>query len=740
MDDGWDDDLDLDVTLDSDPAPSTAQPSSTYLAPSPFAPIVPSPTEHMDNEEVVEDGWDDDTGDNLNFDEFDDGDGAAPRKEDNIGGKDNDDDTGGGFPMAAPVSASPPAGGDGWEEDDDDLNFDDDGWGDNTDEILNEEQGPVASIQPVPEHAAPPNQRIISELQDYVSSLNRMLSSINAVLEFEYNTLEKAYELVEYYSSRPQLAQYTITKELQRMSYQVILPHGHVETDKDQIIAKNLLPGQSLVSRAANQSLLADLLHVITGHDLIVRPQYLAICVASWCQFTIHLGDEGQDLVQCQAKLNLSFPTEQGDRLDVAAVHVAVVFAPGQPMVEYKVRKIELLLQDFSLLSGTAEFLAAMEGHLDEVPGHLESERMQHAPADIFRDQFLENSQRLFSQSKLGMKSALQQVDSVINVRGKIKAISSFIPATDTMLAAEQEAMDLAEARRQEMERRWQDEPLHHRPPTNEAQALSHLFPRPPPPPPPTQQPPQNSQEAANRPKSILGSLFGTIANSVNIPEDDDPVIYGAAPSIQAAPEPPHFYRKEEPTPGQQPFGTLNPNPAVPQVEAPVLYRKEEPTQPAAVPQPYRKEEQSALTTAPKPPPPPPPKPMQAPPIVMNKQARPSIHHGSTPGHAFVPTHPRSEVSNDPEAVQEHHVAEDGWDENAVFDELNNEFGDDLDDTEGAGNAAKVKATAGVEDGWDSVEMSEASTVQKDADDDTIPTRKRWLNPRPNRPYLHGLI
>ncbi|KAL3927583.1 MAG: hypothetical protein SGARI_005281 [Bacillariaceae sp.] len=148
------------------------------------------------------------------------------------------------------------------------------------------------------------------------------------------------------------------------------------------------------------------------------------------------------DKISCSVKPN---------RLDVADVHVSVVFSPGQPMIEYKVHKIDLLLQDMSQLLGTAEFIFAMEGHLDEVPGHFESEQLQNAPSDIFRDQFLENSQRLFSQSKIGMKSALQQVDSVINIGGKIKAISNFIPATDTMLAAEQEAMALAEARRQEM-------------------------------------------------------------------------------------------------------------------------------------------------------------------------------------------------------------------------------------------------------------------------------------------------
>ena len=119
-----------------------------------------------------------------------------------------------------------------------------------------------------------------------------MLSSINAVLEFEYNTAQKAEELFEYYDKRPQLAEYTRTKELQRMNYEIVLPDGYVETNKERIVAENLLPDNAIVSRAAKQSLLADVLQVITGHDLIVRPQYLASCIATSCKFVVHKGDK----------------------------------------------------------------------------------------------------------------------------------------------------------------------------------------------------------------------------------------------------------------------------------------------------------------------------------------------------------------------------------------------------------------------------------------------------------------
>jgi len=387
-------------------------------------------------------------------------------------------------------------------------------------------------------HSPPQSSQTVSELSHYIGSLERILSSINAVLEFEYNTLQKAEELLEYYQSRPQLAEYTRTKELKRMNYEVVLSHGHVETNKERIILDNLLPDHAIVSRAANQSLLADLLQVITGQDLIVRPQYLTICVATWCKFTIHQGDHGADMLDCRAKLSLSLPTVDGDRLLIAEVAVCVLFSPGQPMVEFKVQKIDVLLEDYSKLAGVAEFLNAMEDNNNE--DTITELLNTNTSPDMYRDAFLEKSQRLLSLSSEGMKSAFQQMDSVVNIKGKIKKISSFIPDTDQLLEAEQEAMAFAEARKEELQQRHS----------------MASFPRPPPPPPPPRPPdqPKNNVQLgdANRPKSILGGLvrsgWKTLAKSVVLP-DEDPAIYG----VPAPPPPPRvtLYNKQ-PT-AQQP-------------------------------------------------------------------------------------------------------------------------------------------------------------------------------------------
>mmetsp|Transcript_19028 Transcript_19028/g.39863 ORF Transcript_19028/g.39863 Transcript_19028/m.39863 type:complete len:1294 (+) Transcript_19028:65-3946(+) len=358
-------------------------------------------------------------------------------------------------------------------------------------------------------HSPPQSSQTVSELSHYIGSLERILSSINAVLEFEYNTLQKAEELLEYYQSRPQLAEYTRTKELKRMNYEVVLSHGHVETNKERIILDNLLPDHAIVSRAANQSLLADLLQVITGQDLIVRPQYLTICVATWCKFTIHQGDHGADMLDCRAKLSLSLPTVDGDRLLIAEVAVCVLFSPGQPMVEFKVQKIDVLLEDYSKLAGVAEFLNAMEDNNNE--DTITELLNTNTSPDMYRDAFLEKSQRLLSLSSEGMKSAFQQMDSVVNIKGKIKKISSFIPDTDQLLEAEQEAMAFAEARKEELQQRHS----------------MASFPRPPPPPPPPPRveiarpipPPENYAFGATAPRSLerekeiyRGTVYGTVS------------------------------------------------------------------------------------------------------------------------------------------------------------------------------------------------------------------------------------
>eukprot|EP00531_Pseudo-nitzschia_arenysensis_P006771 CAMPEP_0116119978 /NCGR_PEP_ID=MMETSP0329-20121206/2936_1 /TAXON_ID=697910 /ORGANISM="Pseudo-nitzschia arenysensis, Strain B593" /LENGTH=840 /DNA_ID=CAMNT_0003613729 /DNA_START=31 /DNA_END=2551 /DNA_ORIENTATION=+ len=557
LNDGWGEDNDFFDDDDDDNDDEKGEvgigcpPAAPAIAvPNPMSIPAQSNNDNDTNKQKVDDGWGDD-------DDFFEDDGSDEKITDEIG-----------FPPAAStiVPSNQMKNPLQPKNDEDQHNFDD-GWGEDDDffDDASDENGGDVHIQSghsaqsgigsattrqahniitqQPHHMPAPydlnleRNPMVIELSKYIQSLDRMLSSINAVLEFEYNTCQKAEELLEYYDKRPQLAEYTRTKELQRMNYEIVLPDGYVETNKERIIAENLLPDDAIVSRAANQSLLADILQVITGHDLIVRPQYLASCIATSCKFVIHKGDHGADMIDCRSQLSLYLPTADGDRLSIAEVAVSIVFSPNQPMIEFRVVKIDVLLKDFSKLSSVAAFLNEMD-----VP--IEDHEVIDSPPDMYRDAFLEKSQRFFALSSEGMKSAFQQMIPFINLKGKMKSISSFMPDTDQVLAAEQEAMAFAEARRIEQEQQRQRGPS---------------FPRPPPPPPPQlansfrDQSQHDSQATeSKRPKSILGGLvrsgWKTLANSVAIP-DDDPDIYGQfAPSQPPRGADPQikFYRKEE--------------------------------------------------------------------------------------------------------------------------------------------------------------------------------------------------
>lgn len=643
------------------------------------------------------------------------------------------------FTTAISEPASPPPNAGGCDDDNgvDDLNFDD-SWdeddNDDDDAVVSSKVDEPDILPPLGDDSQQQQQRVINSLQQelerYVASLDHILSSLNAVLDYEYNTQQKAQELIEYYQSRPALSEYTRSKELQRMNYQIVLPYGDgVETDKAQILANNLLPDESLVARAANQSLLADLLQVITGNDLIVRPQYLAMCVAHYCKFTVHL-EEYDNVVDCQARLYLSLPTET-QRLDIAEIFVSVVFAPDQGTIQYRVQKIDVLLKDLSLLANVAHFLAMMDvGHLDEFIGRQEQNQ------NAFRDAFLENSQKLLTQSTKGMKSALQQMDSVMNIKAKLKTISSFVPDTDVIAAAEEEALAFAQARHLEMEQRQKQGTLYPGP------NHSTSFPRPPPPPPPQTPPPQSFQSSfeqqqvddASRPKSILGGLFRsglkTLANTV-ILSDEDPAIYDVPPeSTLNSQGPPHAGL------------TL-----------------------------YRKEHEKRTESHPKRPP---PGPSMHPPVPLphhQQQQRRQQHPNETLMNLTVSGEAPKESekknfglqgtasrSDETAAPAPADMVDDGWDDDGIMDGWNDD--ESAIDTQilSTGNSPpkiaeaesdRMSASSPHQAGETVVVMEEPAVAQGktlviemsyNEVDDIIETRKRWRNPRPHRPYVVDFV
>lgn len=520
------------------------------------------------------------------------------------------------------------------------------------------------------------------ELRDYLLTLPAHANSVTAVLNAEYNTLTKAIELQQYYAERPALAEYTVNKELPRMDYLLTDVDGDVITDK-AAIAQLLLSSGSLCARCANQSLLADVLQVLTGEDRVVRPQYFATAIATHCRFRVDLA---QHLVEVVCALDLSLPSEQG-RWKVAEIRVVTIFQCShenkKPYVEFRLADISLTASpqdaDFSLrLEQCGSFLEML--HESQDPMETQIPRQQSGQQN-FRDVFLQSQNRLqttASDAVIGMKSAWQDFDAATGFGSKLKQLPTFLPDTALLEAAEEE------------------------------ERLS------------TQSAVQNQpqQQQQKRPTSILGGLVRSLAQSVALP-DEDPTLYqdwkGApkAPATTASGIP-RFYNQQTPPhkskPTVQAASQLNLHPddkaasaalGMPNIEAavfgatrtmtgiPRLYNTETPVA-AAIPCLYNKE---TPPTAPKP--------------VVEKVVAP------LPYRRDAVTRP---ASSEP-------VVKDGWDD--VDSDSNGD--DDVEET-----AVETTSTA------TAPEVSLKSWVYDPATD-IIPTRKRWINPRPGSRELSSL-
>ena len=384
----------------------------------------------------------------------------------------------------------------------------DDGWGSDDDDLLNETQeedynndnnnnSHVSTHQNKPDVSPEIREKRLElylELTRYLDSLSHIYSSLNAILQAEYNTPEKAAELIAYYHERPALLDYTLTKELPRMDYLLFQKGRRAPVTDKQAIADFLTSTQTvshvcLLGRCANQSLLADLLQVVTGTDALVRPQYHTSAVATSCKFVLN-----PDHITVSAALELSLPTEQG-RWTIGILHVGIMFVPDNmhPHVEYSLDGLEIVAQhdqDPRQLERVSEFLASL--HEDGEQLEQEQQRKQEQQLN-FRDAFLQQSSTLAA----GMQTAWN-------------SLPGFLP-DQVMQAVEEE------------------HPPHHVPVA-----------------------PQE------RPTSILGGLFTKLAKSVALPDEDPSLYQewqqqqAAAPRRPPPPPPlppsaiPQLYRKDD--------------------------------------------------------------------------------------------------------------------------------------------------------------------------------------------------
>ena len=224
-----------------------------------------------------------------------------------------------------------------------------------------------------------------------------LISSINDAFDLEFNANPNvADNMLEYYRSRPELRDFTLKSELPRMNYEVLVVDD--ETGKeiklnttDGIRSYFALREQSnaeddevdIILRAANQSLLADPLGILSGEGdgrLVHSGRFHSTLIATDCSFKLDLRREGQRRVKVQCELAICIPSgsdgsiisaalsedegkdeKSSATLELAHAILVIQFSPSPtstpsgPLVKYALMDIKLTISDYEDGTETAK-------------------------------------------------------------------------------------------------------------------------------------------------------------------------------------------------------------------------------------------------------------------------------------------------------------------------------------------------------------------------------------------------
>jgi len=280
------------------------------------------------------------------------------------------------------------------------------------------------------------------QYQWFLSNTETTLEQIN--MSFQ---MVSAEELRAYYISRPNLFSYTFNTELHRMQYTVNEGRSRPITDIKTIRKKYSKREECKIWRAANQSLVADAIHCLTGYDNVIRPQHLASAIADECNFYV---DTRNNTVFCECHLILSLTTPSF-RLEIASLQLEIYFVLGSEEDDIPP---ELVIQAVDLtpkpVSGdkflsVAKILARDAVVLDK--HHEVHEGKEEVPeTGSFRDALVVSSM-FVNRTMHGVNNAWKQVDSVTNVKEKtLKLFSGLLPSSDFITSLEQEQHDYVES------------------------------------------------------------------------------------------------------------------------------------------------------------------------------------------------------------------------------------------------------------------------------------------------------
>ena len=336
--------------------------------------------------------------------------------------------------------------------DDDDLDFDDDDDDIVFDDTFGTTQplnvGESTRLVPSVTNAQNTTETMVENLNNYIHDLGNgtLLNTANQMFGSKLNNGEEALELCRYYHDRPQLRDYTLNTEVPRMDYQVMISDEVVLTETFDI-QKHFsdYPVDDLVDdmllRSSNQSLLADAFQIITGPDGIVRNQFLATAVATTCRFVLDMrrsnSNQPRRHVQADCQMMIGVPSGEPSqsKLNLATLRLLIHFCPepaGPPSIKYEIVSIRPLLNP-SVQTDELRIRHAAESLEEHDMLNDASSFNNTSPNDTnARDNFIQS----ITSTQSGFKSALKDIDNVINVSSKLnilKSVTSALPSLPTV-------------------------------------------------------------------------------------------------------------------------------------------------------------------------------------------------------------------------------------------------------------------------------------------------------------------
>ncbi|KAL3788868.1 hypothetical protein ACHAW5_009225 [Stephanodiscus triporus] len=212
-----------------------------------------------------------------------------------------------------------------------------------------------------------------------------LVLAINNAFDLEFNANPNvADKMLEYYRSRPELKDFTLKSELPRMDYEVVFSDEKsgkdmklVSTDDIRSYFASLEKVDAeddevdIILRAANQSLLADPLAMLTCEGdgkLVHSGSFHSTLIATVCSFKLDLRRKGQRRVKVQCELAICVPSGDGTKngsevsqeegsvsatLELARANLVIQFSPSPtstpsgPLVKYSLIDIKPTITSF---------------------------------------------------------------------------------------------------------------------------------------------------------------------------------------------------------------------------------------------------------------------------------------------------------------------------------------------------------------------------------------------------------